>query len=75
MADVFTDEDLTELKRSLIPGGKLPPRLISGPGAISSSYIKALLARLEAAENALDHNVPTDHDYIAWRKAAGKEPS
>lgn len=31
-----------------------------------------LRVRLEAAEKCIDHNVPTDPDYIAWRKECGK---
>ena len=64
----FTDDDLKRLKEMVLNceafyGMNQPPIPLR---------LSTLLARLEAAEKALDHNVPTDPDYIAWRKAAGK---
>lgn len=67
MRVTFTDEDLKRLKE-----------IIGEPGLITHNMgvdvYKALLARLEAAENARSHHAaPCTCDWCRpWRKAAGK---
>jgi hypothetical protein len=70
MTPPFTDEDLKRLKGSTVWQANV-------------HWMPALIARLEAAERALDDNCrdentecqlcPVHHkEYMAWRKAAGK---
>ena len=58
----FTDEDLKRLE-------KLPDNIVITLGVGPSVKLKAIIARLEAAEACID--VKAD-SYELWRKAAGK---
>ena len=77
----FSDEDLNLLKASMIYGSQVPKKLEGLTiGAINLEYMKALLARLESAEDvcqaAIDQqcNIHTQiHDALqAWRRSRGK---
>ena len=75
----FTDDDLLELKTSLIRGCRVPKKLAVAPGIIFSDYMIAFLARLEAAETVIrlsdfSNRLGTEvqEAYRAWCKATGK---
>lgn len=70
----FADEDLNELKELMrVSDNKQPP-------TASNSTVKALIARLEAAESCIETRCPCVDDCIcdhpkrleAWRKAKGE---
>ena len=72
----FTDDDLKQLNKSL----GHPSRVFLGK---SSEYWKALLARLEAAEQVIADILHPDHGFfnekswrtehlVAWRKSKGE---
>ena len=66
----FTDEALRQLKEDL----EIPERTM----IVDEHEMRAILARLEAAEGLVceplgcDHVCNRDERYEAWRKAAGK---